>query len=69
MSHNPLAAEILADGVFGHAGLAAVRGLAEEEPCWAVLGVALEFVGDVGRRRVGHVMAVDLDRACIHRPS
>jgi hypothetical protein len=51
------------DGVLGEAGLAAVGGFAEEDAGGAVFGVALELVGDVGRRRVGHVVAMDLDRA------
>jgi hypothetical protein len=53
----------LADGVLGEASVAAVGGFAEEEAGGAVLGVALEFVGDVRRRCVGHVVAVDLDCA------
>ena len=53
----------LADGVLGHAGLAAVGGFAEVEAGGAVLGVGLELVGDVRRGRVDDVAAVELDRA------
>jgi hypothetical protein len=53
----------LADRVLGHARLAAVGGFAEEDAGGAVLGVALELVGDVGRRCAFDVMAVDLDGA------
>src|ERR1035437_8370693 len=60
---HPTSCPSLAHGVFGEAGLAAVGGFAEVEACRAILGIALELVGDVGRRRVGHVMAVDLDGA------
>jgi hypothetical protein len=54
---------ILADGMLGEAGLAAVGGLAEEETGGAVLGVGFELVGDVRRRRAGDMMTVQLDRA------
>jgi hypothetical protein len=53
----------LADGVLGHAGLAAVGGFAEPDACGAILGVGLEFVRDVRRGCVHDVAAVELDRA------
>ena len=49
--------------MFGHAGRAAVGGFAEEDAGRAVLGITLQLVGDVGRRRVRHVVAMDLDGA------
>ena len=60
---EPFAVELLADGVGGEAGLAAVGGFTEPEAGGAILGVCFELVGDVGRRRVGDVVAVDFDGA------
>jgi hypothetical protein len=49
--------------VFGEPGQAAVCGFAEDEPGGAVLGIALELMRDVRRRRVGNMMAVEFHRA------
>jgi len=49
--------------MLGEAGLASVGGFAEVEAGGAVLGVGLELVGDVWRRRAGDVVAMQLDGA------
>jgi hypothetical protein len=54
---------LLADGVFGETRKATVRGFAEDQAGGAVLGVALELMRDVGRRRIGDMVAVQFDRA------